>query len=344
MQISRAIITGGVASPNTQQITSATAAGSLTAGGSLSQTTIGKTSGGYAGLRLAVDASFYSWIIGAQYNASNSFEITPSTAVGGSTFTTPVFKITNTGAATFSSSVTATGSFKVLGQTYTSIELIDGGTGDPGYAYWYSYGTKVASIGLGDTYFNTGNVGIGTSSPLVKLQVKTATDINIGIQTSAIDATGVQINAFNDAGAANIPLQINGSTLYFSSGSSGTERMRITSGGGVLIGTTTDATGKLQVNGTIYATGFYESSDIRFKNILETNPNINLSAIDVIKFTRKDNDTNQVRYGYSAQQVQSILPDAVTGTDFLNVNYLDVHTLKIAQLEQEIKDLKAKMN
>jgi hypothetical protein len=36
MQISRAIITGGVASPNTQQITSATAAGSLTAGGSLS--------------------------------------------------------------------------------------------------------------------------------------------------------------------------------------------------------------------------------------------------------------------------------------------------------------------
>ena len=115
-------------------------------------------------------------------------------------------------------------------------------------------------------------------------------------------------------------------------------------GGNVLIGTTSNATGLLQVNGTIYATGFYESSDIRFKNILETNPNINLSAIDVIKFTRKDNDINQVRYGYSAQQVQSILPDAVTGTDFLNVNYLDVHTLKIAQLEKEIKELKAKLN
>ena len=83
---------------------------------------------------------------------------------------------------------------------------------------------------------------------------------------------------------------------------------------------------------------FYESSDIRFKNILETNPNINLSTIDVIKFTRKDNDTNQVRYGYSAQQVQSILPDAVTGSDFLNVNYLDVHTLKIAQLEKRLKN------
>ena len=123
-----------------------------------------------------------------------------------------------------------------------------------------------------------------------------------------------------------------------------TERMRITSGGNLLVGTTTDATGKLQVNGTIYATGFYESSDIRFKNILETNPSVNVLGIDVIKFTRKDNDINQVRYGYSAQQVQSILPDAVTGSEFLNVNYLDVHTLKIAALEQEIKNLKAKMN
>jgi hypothetical protein len=123
-----------------------------------------------------------------------------------------------------------------------------------------------------------------------------------------------------------------------------TERMRITSGGNLLVGTTTTATGLVQVNGTVYATGFYESSDIRFKNIIETNPNINLSAIDVIKFTRKDNDTSQIRYGYSAQQVQSILPDAVTGSEFLNVNYLDVHTLKIAQLEKEIKELKAKLN
>jgi len=120
--------------------------------------------------------------------------------------------------------------------------------------------------------------------------------------------------------------------------------LNIFGNGNVTIGSPTDATGKLQVNGTVYATGFYESSDIRFKNVLETNPNINLSGIDVIKFIRKDNDTNQVRYGYSAQQVQSILPDAVTGNEFLNVNYLDVHTLKIAQLEQEIKELKAKLN
>ena len=86
------------------------------------------------------------------------------------------------------------------------------------------------------------------------------------------------------------------------------------------------------------ATAFYESSDIRFKNVIETNPTFNVLGIDVIKFTRKDNE--QIRYGYSAQQVQTIIPDAVVGEDELTVNYSDVHTLKIAALEKEIAELK----
>ena len=115
-------------------------------------------------------------------------------------------------------------------------------------------------------------------------------------------------------------------------------------GSTLLINTSTPATGTLQVNGTVYATAFYESSDVRLKNIIETNPNVDISNIDVIKFTRTDNDTKQVRYGYSAQQIQSILPEVVTGVDYLNVNYMDVHTLKIAALEKEVSELKAKLN
>jgi hypothetical protein len=97
-------------------------------------------------------------------------------------------------------------------------------------------------------------------------------------------------------------------------------------------------------NTSITATAFYENSDTRYKNVLETNPNIDLSAIDVIKFTRKDDESSQVRYGYSAQQVQSILPDAVVGEDKLSVNYTDVHTLKIAALEKRIAELESKLN
>lgn len=42
-----------------------------------------------------------NWLVGNQFNLGDTFEITPSTANGGSTFTTPAFKITGSGAATF---------------------------------------------------------------------------------------------------------------------------------------------------------------------------------------------------------------------------------------------------
>jgi hypothetical protein len=93
---------------------------------------------------------------------------------------------------------------------------------------------------------------------------------------------------------------------------------------------------------TMTAGAFYESSDIRFKNVLETNPSIDL-PLDVIKFTRTDENSDAIRYGYSAQQVQSYLPDAVSGDEKLSVNYMDLHTLKIAALEKRIAELEAKL-
>jgi hypothetical protein len=88
-----------------------------------------------------------------------------------------------------------------------------------------------------------GNVGIGTVSPFstAKLQVKTATDKNLAIQTGTTNTTGIKINAFNDAGSANIPLELNGSILSLKTGE--TERMRITSAGGISFGSTGTAYG-----------------------------------------------------------------------------------------------------
>ena len=94
-------------------------------------------------------------------------------------------------------------------------------------------------------------------------------------------------------------------------------------------------------NGYLYAIAFFESSDIRFKNVLETNPKIDLNGIEVIKFNRKDNAS--IRYGYSAQQVKEFLPEAVSGDSELVVNYSDVHTLKIAALERRILELENKL-
>lgn len=98
----------------------------------------------------------------------------------------------------------------------------------------------------------------------------------------------------------------------------------------------------LDYNGNLTANAFFESSDIRYKDVIETNPNVSLEGLDVIKFTRKGNSI--IRYGYSAQQVKSLSEDLIGGTnDDMTVNYSDVHTLKIAALEKRIAELEAKL-
>ena len=97
----------------------------------------------------------------------------------------------------------------------------------------------------------------------------------------------------------------------------------------------------MNVSGSVYGTAFYETSDIRYKNVLAYNPNVDLSKLDVIQFTLKGDD--KVRYGYSAQSVKAACSDLVVGDLPMSVNYSDVHTLKIQQLENKIKDLETKI-
>lgn len=105
---------------------------------------------------------------------------------------------------------------------------------------------------------------------------------------------------------------------------------------------TADTIALRDASGYLNAVAFFETSDIRFKNVLETNPVVAVEAIDVIKFTMKG--STEERFGYSAQQVRQFVPQAVSGTDKLTVNYSDVHTLKIAALERKIAELEAKLN
>ncbi len=48
----------------------------------------------------------YNWLIGGQYVVNNGFEITPSTATNGSTFSTPVFTVLQSGQAYLNNSTT----------------------------------------------------------------------------------------------------------------------------------------------------------------------------------------------------------------------------------------------
>jgi hypothetical protein len=117
--------------------------------------------------------------------------------------------------------------------------------------------------------------------------------------------------------------------------------MRITSSGEILVNTTTDAGAYyLQVNGDVYATAYYESSDRRLKDILLVREGS--YGINTVTFKWKDQRDSLTHVGYLAQDVEKVLPDAVktNPNGYKTVNYDEVQSFKIAALEQEVAELK----
>jgi hypothetical protein len=193
-----------------------------------------------------------------------------------------------------------------------------------------------------------GNVGIGTTSVGVRLVNSggtLSTSPTLGSATIGSNAilsenglyglyTGVasaghvwQQVQRNDGGTATYPLvlQPNGSN--------------------VLIGTTTDNGNKLRVNGTIFsdssvtATSFFESSDATLKTLVQDD--YQAKGIDsvVAKLYIKN---GKQELGYYAQDLEGVLPSAVSkgSNGLLNLSYREVHTAKIAYLEEEIRQIK----
>lgn len=147
-----------------------------------------------------------------------------------------------------------------------------GGTGNA--AHYMSFYTAALERMRID---NAGNVGIGTASPESILHIAKGNSAGLGAQlvidNTASTAVGnaVEISFLTDAGASgtgtrnariravneNVGNGAANMQFWTWSGSTDAERMRITSGGNTLIGTTTDnGTDKLQVNGSTISTQF----------------------------------------------------------------------------------------
>ena len=137
-----------------------------------------------------------------------------------------------------------------------------------------------------------------------------------------------------------------GSVIAFRT--AGTEKVRIVGSGNVIIGSTSDNGYKLQVTGSIYATGsIVANSDLTLKKNLAIidNPIHKLMQLNGYTYQWKSDDSHQ--YGVIAQEVEKILPYAVsTGTDgikgvFYN-QIIPVLIEAIKELSAEIKILKNK--
>jgi hypothetical protein len=162
------------------------------------------------------------------------------------------FEINNTGAATFSSSVTASGGASGVGfimtNTTNSRQVTIGYTSGAAYNYIQAYdGTNFQPLMVNGNLWVAGNanIGIGTTAPTRLLEVSA---VNPQMTLKSTTTTGFSELYFGDTGADNGYLSYAHNGDYLAFGVNNSERMRITSGGNVGIGIPTPAN-KLDVVG-----------------------------------------------------------------------------------------------
>jgi hypothetical protein len=174
-----------------------------------------------------------------------------------------------------------------------------------------------------------GSVGIGTSSPAARLDIRGSGAQNIYlISTSATNQTNGLASLFNN-GAAYGDLKLSGLNLLFHSGASATESMRIAS------------TGAATFTGDVNAPNFNTTSDATLKTNVETLTG-SLDAVQALRgvsFDWIDNGGSEI--GVIAQEVEAVLPALV------NTNDQGIKTVKygnmVAVLIEAVKELKAEI-
>ena len=226
--------------------------------------------------------------------------------------------IASTGAATFSSSVTAT---QGNGKSFTARS---------GNAGQYTF------------------ISIG----------RTSDDMAIGVAGASSQFFIGSVSGDTWVGATN-------GTIGFGNDTTGIATM-VVKGGNVLIGTTTDSGYKLSVNGTSQmgalnlgslGTGtVYSSSgtltntnpsDRRLKqNITPITYGLNeVLQLNPVSFDWKNDNNKNKQFGFIAQEVQNVMPEAVIQGEYLGLEKDAIYTAlvnAIKELKQEIETLKIK--
>lgn len=130
------------------------------------------------------------------------------------------------------------------------------GTGTAGYLSKF---TATSTIGNSPIFDNSGNIGIGTTNPAARLDIRGSANQNIYLISTATSDQNNSIESYRSNGGAWSSMLYRGLTHQFLSGPAGgplIESARFTSSNEFLINTTTDAGDyKLQVSGNAYVTG-----------------------------------------------------------------------------------------
>jgi hypothetical protein len=208
-----------------------------------------------------------------------------------------------------------------------------------------------------------GSVGIGVTSPQANLHVldvlkisnsaqsqgnlilgdggSTSFNVGIGRWNGSTNAAGAGGLGYFAQGAGNS----GGHYFYTGDAAAGStsERMRITPGGNILMGTTTDNGERLYVSGSIRATGtITANSDITLKKNLAKIENALEKVEQINGYTYEFKTDDSKRHaGVIAQEIEGVLPEIVNkGNDgLLGVEYGNISALLIEAIKEQQKKI-----
>lgn len=222
------------------------------------------------------------------------------------------------------------------GASQTRIALKNSFTGDGagnGFQVLLDAGSADVALELRET----GSMRFATSS-IERMRITSAGAVSFGVRTDATEGTAnLSLNNSNYSGFHFLD-----GTAYYIGQNSNFRSLKLYSGS-TSNGLTIASSGAATFSSSVTATGFFESSDSRLKTLIKDN----YQGKGIESVTAKLYTKNGVtELGYFAQDVQGILPSAVTTGEngFLNLSYREVHTAKIARLEKEVEELKEQLN
>lgn len=220
----------------------------------------------------------------------------------------------------------------------------------------------IPSSDTNTTYsFSSGNGGFtvtssGGSSQTVSIG-KPSTAGTADKVASTLTFTGYQSKSYNGSAAVSVAIPSKVSDLTNDSGyiTSYTDTKNTTGSTNsssklYLIGATSQASspvtysnsGVYTQSGAVYASaGFYDTSDMRVKDNIESIDVSKADKIRLVEFDRTDREHHG--YGVIAQELETVYPSMVNTDEngFKTVNYSEIYAVKIKYLEDKIAALEA---
>ena len=185
------------------------------------------------------------------------------------------------------------------------------------------------------SYFNGGDVGIGTASPQERLHVSGETHPSIKLSSSSDGNYNVILNCGYRNEALN--LSVGGYKVFTTEGFNTPESTYLYSNNSKALYLASNQAATF--TSTVTATNFINSSDERLKENIEEVCDNNIE-VNWKTFNFKT-EKEQKRYGVIAQELEKTNPEFVRedSQGFKSVAYIDLLIAKIAELEARIQKL-----